>query len=631
MKRRDRELGLDRAITRRDFVNGVGLGLTGSLLYPWAEAYSAPGYPPAETGMRGSHVGSFEVAHALTRGERWDDAGAEADTGESYDLVVGGGGISGLSAAYLYQKQAGKDARILILDNHDDFGGHAKRNEFHHEGRLLLSNGGTVYIEDFAEYGASGQTMLRELGVEIERFPEFVDWSIYESRKMRRGLFFDKETFGRDHLALGEGELPWAELLAKAPLSDRAQRDIVRLYKERVDYLAGQSLEQKKACLQKMSYKDFLIDCAKVDPDAVPYFNSQLGYWAIGVDALPAWVALRTASWGNWNAGYPGFGGLGFEASASEASPQYFRFPDGNATLARLLVRELIDGVAPGRGMEDIVTALFDYGKLDRKRAPVRLRLSSTAVRVKHAGDPETASQVAITYVKDGKAQRVESRHVILACYNAIIPYLCPELPEHQGKALARAIKAPLVYSRVLLRDWKPFAKLGLRGATCPGSYHYFVALSDPLSIGDYRCSRSPDEPMVLELRRVPRSPGLSAAEQFKAGRYELLGTSFETFERKIRDQLSRMLAGGGFDPARDIEAITVNRWPHGYAYGYDPVDERVAFLPDEWPEGKRSWQLGRPRFGRIAIANSDAASNAMTEAAIDQGHRAAREVLALD
>ena len=627
MKPRDRELGLGRAITRRDFVNGVGLGLTGSLLYPWAEAYGAPAYPPAETGMRGSHVGSFEVAHALTHGERWDEAG----TGESYDLVVVGGGISGLSAAYLYQKQVGKDARILILDNHDDFGGHAKRNEFRHEGRLLLSNGGTVYIEDFAEYGASGRAMLRELGVEIERFPEFVDWSIYESRKMRRGVFFDKETFGRDHLALGRGELPWAELLAKAPLSDRARRDIVRLYETRVDYLSGQSLEQKKASLQKMSYKDFLIDCAKVDPDAVPFFDSQLGYWAIGVDALPAWVALRTASWANWNAGYPGFGGLGFEASAREASPQYFRFPDGNARLARLLVRELIDGVAPGRGMEDIVTARFDYGKLDQKRAPVRLRLSSTAVRVKHIGDPETARQVAVTYVKDGKAQRVESRHVILACYNAIIPYLCPELPEQQEKALARAIKAPLVYSRVLLRDWKPFAKLGLRGASCPGSYHSLVALSDPLSIGDYRCSRSPDEPMVLELLRVPRSPGLAAAEQFKAGRYELLGTSFETFERKIRDQLSRMLAGGGFDPARDIEAITVNRWPHGYGYGYDPVDERVAFIPDEWPEAKRSWQIGRPRFGRIAIANSDAASNAMTEAAIGQGHRAAQEVLARD
>ena len=393
MKPRDRELGLGRAITRRDFVNGVGLGLTGSLLYPWAEAYGAPAYPPAETGMRGSHVGSFEVAHALTHGERWDEAG----TGESYDLVVVGGGISGLSAAYLYQKQVGKDARILILDNHDDFGGHAKRNEFRHEGRLLLSNGGTVYIEDFAEYGASGQTMLRELGVEIERFPEFVDWSIYESRKMRRGVFFDKETFGRDHLALGQGELPWAELLAKAPLSDRARRDIVRLHETRVDYLSGQSLEQKKASLEKMSYKDFLIDCAKVDPDAVPFFDSQLGYWAIGVDALPAWVALRTASWANWNAGYPGFGGLGFEASAREASPQYFRFPDGNASLARLLVRELIDGVAPGRGMEDIVTARFDYGKLDQKRAPVRLRLSSTAVRVKHMGDPETARQVAVT------------------------------------------------------------------------------------------------------------------------------------------------------------------------------------------------------------------------------------------
>jgi spermidine dehydrogenase len=625
---------MDRPISRRDFLSGVGVAVSGSLLYPWAKVQGVPrtqfapekdaGYhPPALTGMRGSHEGSYEVAHELVRGKTWDDA---ADTGESYDLVVVGGGISGLATAYYFQRQVGRMARILILDNHDDFGGHAKRNEFHHNGRLLLMNGGTVYIEDFADYDGAAQGLLRELGLEIERFPEFANWDLYRSRKLGEGVFFGKETFGTDHLAVGKGELTWAEFLAKAPLTEAARKDIARLYEDRIDYLPDLSLEQKKARLQKMSYQDYLVTVAKADPSVLPYLQSRSGYWAIGNDALPAWVALRTAAWADWFSDFPGFQGLGFPVQGEKR--QYFRFPDGNASIARLLVRAMVPRAAPGSGMEDIVTARFDYSKLDREDAPVRIRLNSTAVRVRHRGDPQTSKEVEITYVRGGEAHRVRASHAVLACYNSIIPHLCPELPERQRKALSNALKAPLVYTRVLIRNWEPLAKLRLQDVSCPGCYHHRVFLSDPISMGSYRCSGSPEEPMVLDLRRTPLSPGLPAAQQFKLGKYELLETSFETFERKIRDQLGRMLADGGFDPARDIEAITVNRWPHGYAYGYDPIEDEIAWLPDEWPEERRTWVVGRQRFGRISIANSDANANAMTEAALGAAHRAAKEVL---
>ena len=151
--------------------------------------------------------------------------------------------------------------------------------------------------------------------------------------------------------------------------------------------------------------------------------------------------------------------------------------------------------------------------------------------------------------------------------------------------------------------------------------------LDFPVSLGDYHCPKSPDEPMILHLTRVPGQPGLSAREQFTAGKRDLLATSFETFERNIRDQLGRMLGDGGFDPARDIAGITVNRWPHGYAYGYDPDTDRVAFEPRQWPAEKRHWIEGRQRFGNISIAATDAASNAMTESAIEEAHRAVREL----
>jgi len=617
---------MDRSITRRAFLNGVGVAATGSLLGTgWLAGCRseepAPGmdvdyYPPARTGLRGSHDGSFEVAHDLRDG-RSRILGAAADTGETHDLVVVGGGISGLAAAYFFRQENGPDSKILILDNHEDFGGHATRNEFTSGGRTLLMNGGTMNIQNFDWYDEVSQGLMRELGIDVDRYPEFEDEEFYSSLGLHRGVFFDKETFGVDRLVMRQGELGWRDFLAKTPLSERARIDIARLYGDRVDYLADLSWEQREAALRRMSYREFLTDVVKIHEDAIPYLQAlSTGYWAIGIDALPAWTALDT--------GYPGFA-AGVEDPEETENGGYLKFPDGNASVARLLVRSMIPGAAPGNDMEDIVTARFDYTQLDREGAPVRIRLNSTAIRAQNVPNERNPEAVEVTYLRGGKPQRVRGRSCVLACYNMMVPHLCPELPEEQREALSYALKAPLIYSQVLIRDWKSFERLGLQGAYCPGSYHSSVRLSDPVNMGEYRCSQTPDEPMVLQLLRVPLKPGLPAPEQWKAGRKE--PATFEMFERNIRDQLGRMLSAGGFDPARDIEAITVNRWSHGYAYGYDPATREVDFLGD-WPEEKQTWLRARRPFGRIAIANSDAGANAMTEEAISQAHRAVREIL---
>jgi spermidine dehydrogenase len=638
---------MDRAITRRDFISGVGVAVTGSALAgPWAASRSAQAesaaaagasapqkqaayYPPSEKGMRGSHPGSFEVAHALRDGERWDDLGPEAETGEHYDLVVVGGGLSGLAAAYFFRKEVGPEARILVLDNCDDFGGQATRNEFRSGGRTLLINGGTINIEDLSAYDEPSQAMIRELGIDVRRYSEFHDAELYPSLGLRPGVFFDEETFGVDRLVVGRDELQLRDYLAKTPLSEPARKDVARLFEDKVDYLPGRSLEEKQRALRKMSYLQFLTDLVKVDAGVVPFFQTwRQGYWGIGSDALPAEMARAT--------GFPGFEGMGFPGSTSNegffpvvtpTSSQYFRFPDGSASIARLLVRSMIPATASGSSAEDIVTARFDYSQLDRDDAAVRIRLNSTAVRVRHVGDDESSREVEVTYVRSGRAQRLRGRSCVLACYNAMIPYMCSELPEAQRKALSYALKAPRVYSSVLIRNWKAFQRLGLREAFCPGSYHDVVGLCDLISMGEYRCPRKPDEPMVLQLYRTPLAPGLPAQDQWTEGMAELQVTPFEEFERRIRDQLKRMLGGGGFDPARDIEAITVNRWPHGYIFYFDPTTEEVAWT-SEWPVQERPWLRARQPFGRIAIANCDAANNAMAEASFSEAHRAVREVL---
>jgi spermidine dehydrogenase len=251
----------------------------------------------------------------------------------------------------------------------------------------------------------------------------------------------------------------------------------------------------------------------------------------------------------------------------------------------------------------------------------VRIRLNSTAVLARHVGDSASAKQVEVVYGRDQTAYSVRGKGAVLACWNMVIPYVCPDLPAEQKEALHYGVKVPLVYTVVGLRNWTSFHKLGVRGVSCPGMYHSSLNLDQAVNIGDYQSARTPDEAILVHMLRTPCQPGLSAREQQRAGHYELLATPFETFERNVRDQLARVLNTGGFDPGRDIEAIVVNRWPHGYAYEYNPLWD-----PD-WPEGKRPCDIARRPFGRITIANSDAAAAAYTDQAIDQGYRAVTEL----
>jgi len=610
---------MNAAITRRDFLNGVSVAVGSALLLEAAfadvAAQDQPGYyPPGLGGMRGSHPGAFEVAHALRDGARWDPE----PYGEDYDLVVVGGGISGLSAAYFFRESHGPDARILILDNHDDFGGHAKRNEFTIDGRQMIGFGGTMSIESPGNYPANAKRLLEALGIDTDRFYTAFDEALYADLEM--GLFLRKEDFGSDHLVAGSPIDP--DKLGKLPLSDAGKKDLKRLFEDKQHYLEDMAPEAQLDYLNATSYESYLRERANIGDEAIRAVSAlPRGVWAIGIDAFPAKAA--------WSSGYPGFGGLELDAYSYEdesSEPFIFHFPDGNASIARLLVRAMIPGSAPGNTMEDVVTARFDYGRLDDPHNAVRIRLNSTVVRAQHAGN-ELGAPVDVTYVRDGDAATVRARHVVMACYHAIVPRLCPELPEQQRAALSTSLRAPLVYTNVLIRNWTSFAKLGVRRVQCPGSFFHNVMLDFPVSLGRYQFAKSPDEPMLLHLNHVPGETGLPAREQFRAGKRKLLATSFEDFERHARDQLGRMLGAGGFDPARDIAAITVNRWPHGYAYGYDPETGRVAFEPSGWPSDKHNWKKASARFGNIAFASTDAASNAMSEAAIEEAYRAVVEL----
>jgi spermidine dehydrogenase len=641
----DRKLGMDRNITRRDFLNGVAVGtgraVAGSMFPGFAlEALASPRaaqdqpgyYPPALTGLRGSHEGSFEAAHGVRDHEFPKKGASPADTKENYDLVIVGGGISGLAAAYFWRAK-NSDARVLILDNHDDFGGHAKRNELRANGRVLLANGGTWAIESPFPYSKVARGLMDELGID----PASLAKQCYRKdvyKQLGKGVFFDKQTFGADRLVAplpggpaGSGSVAeWKAFLQGTPLPPEVQQDILRVEADSVDYFPGLTSDQKKDKLSRISYKNYLLNVVKVHPATIPYYQTRThGLFGVGIDAVPALDC--------WVLSEPGFQGLKLQSGphprmgytprgfASPKEPYEFHFPDGNATIARMLVRKMIPTAAAGRDAEDVVAARFDYSQLDKPDSPVRIRLSSIVVSARHAGSSGEAKQVDVSYVRGGKLSAVHGSNVIMACWNMMIPYLCPELPEKQKEALHYGVKVPLVYTAVAIRNWKAFEKLGVQNISCPGMYHNQMNLDLCVDIGGYESPKKSDEPVLVRMERTPCLPGLPERDQHRAGRGDLLSTPFETFERKIRDQFARVLNGGGFDPARDITAITVNRWPHGYAYEYN-----YLFDP-EWPKGESPCEIGRKRFGRIAIANSDAGAAAYTDQATDQAWRAVEEL----
>jgi len=634
---------MHRRIMRRDFLNGVAV-TAGAAIMPWdlvaaGRAQQAVGpenspnyYPPALTGMRGSHPGSFDVAHSLRDGTFWDSAGKPEDTGETYDLIIVGGGISGLAAAHFYRKASGGKARILIIENHDDFGGHAKRNEFQVGNRTLIGYGGTYSIESPEPYSAVAKGVIEELGIEVSSFPKYLDRSLYSSNGRVPKIFFDKETFGSDKLVDDPYPFPggetfdlavagpdaWANFLAEAPIAEQARKDVSRLCREKKDYLPGLNKEQKEHRLARISYAKFLTEVAGAHADVVRlYQNASFSEFGVGIDAIAALDASEI--------GYPGFGGMGLEASAVRNERGYFfHFPDGNASIARLLVRKLIPEAIPGSSAIDVVTAKANYAKLDESASPVRIRLNSTAVRVKHAGagDPARATEVEVAYARAGKVYTAKAAHCILACWNIVIPYICEELPAAQKEALATAQKVPLLYSNVLLRNSTAFQKLRANSIYAPNGYHTHVDMDLPVSMGDYHCPRAPEDPLVVHMSKAPCHAGLPLRNQHIAGRMELYTTTFETIERSIREQLARTLGPGGFDPARDILAITANRWPHGYAYEYSSLWDKFVLEGGETPCEK-----ARKPYGRIAIANSDAGAHAYTDEAIDQAWRAVGEI----
>ena len=619
-------------VTRRDFLDGMALtiaaGFAPSAL--GALASHAEVYPPALTGLRGQHPGAFEAAHDLVfKNAPVRLGGLEVE--DEFDCVVVGGGISGLAAAWFYRQRHGAAARILVLDNHDDFGGHARRNEFTVGERTLIGYGGSEALQSpKANFSPVVNALLKELGVEVESFRQYFDQTLYPGLGLSRGSFFDRDRFGVDKLVTGDptdwvaDDIPpdrrngrsLAQFIGDFPLPDAARRQLLELFtspRVTLGHLADDAAREDY--LSRTSYAQFLSRDWGLSDDALAYFGGRtLDFFGLPPNTIPA---LDCGLFG-----YPGFSGVALPkddgAAAEMAEPYIYHFPDGNASIARLLVRSLVPSAIPGRTMEDLVLARARYDELDRAGSRVRIRLNSTAVRVVN-GD----AHVDIGYVDNTSRMlhRVRAKHVVLACFNMFVPHVLAGLEAPQAAALRRNVKAPLVYTNVLVRNWEPWVKLGVHEIYGVASHHSRVKLDYPVAIGGYRNSREPSQPILLHMVHVPVVPGIDEPRsELRAARGLLMNASFADHERAIRRDLSRMLGPGGFDERRDILAITVNRWSHGYAWSMNSLVE------DEG-DAAAAIRRARRRVGRVSIANADAGWEAYAHVAIDEAYRAVGEL----
>ena len=612
-----------QGITRRDFLHDVSLAGAALALAPpaltAAAAQQGPEgaryYPPTRTGLRGSHPGSYATAHALARGGQSFATGRPLD--ERYDLVVVGAGISGLASAYFYRQQHGPSTRILLLDNHDDFGGHARRNEFHQGGKLQLAWGGTVNIE-YWKYSAVGNRLLDELGIDIQRLlADFeYDWG-GSGTGLAAGTWFDRETYGRDAFVPGFslnnfGRDALRDLARQMPLPQATREAVLQFVDAEGDVLAGMSNQERVAWTHRTPYFEFLRTHGGLPEDALQVLSqAMMGIWGVRTDDLSVAECIGT--------GLPGAHLLHLPHADHGDVTRAAMFPDGNASLARLLVRSLIPGSFPGlpadRDPFEIVTAELDYAQLDRAEAPVRLRLNSTVLHVENSDDG-----VAITYARDGDLSTLRARQCVLACYSRIIPHICPSLPERQKQGLAQCVKRPLGTINVVLKNGAAVQASGIASAYLPGSMLQLVSVVNGVNAGPYQTSWDPAQPCQLHFffAMTPENPaGLDIVAQSRAARLRLLAMTFEDFERELRRVLDGIWGPHGLNVEADILAITVNRWPHGYAR--DLIDlEDPAWLARPGP-----YEIGRQPFGNIAIANSDSGADAYTHTAIDQAWRA--------
>ena len=641
-KNSDKLLGLDQNISRRDFLNASLLGAGGALLYSAApqsvyaasQTYSSGEVNSDWYGYGGvgdyasSHGNTPEVvntAHHLRDGG-FRVAADSIPVSEEYDLVIVGGGVAGLGAAWHFKKNSKPGQRCLILDNHPIFGGVAKENEFDVDGTTLIAPQGAngffipPKVADPEEARGDARYYAE---FNIPRDLPFEPW-----RDTDKPLGFGKDNYGflhwllQDRISMGhfyqEGGTGkgvwckdvWKHRLANTPLSEEKRKDMLQWRDSR--WKNGLVDEKTKAWLDSMTYQQFLEKELKLGPEGIKYASPFLASaFGVGADVLSAYAA--------YNISMPG---LLTEEQFNKSLPDRNSFPGGNSGFARYFLKNIMpEAIEGSTDFNDVITGRINASTLDKSENPIRIRTDSTIFNVQHQGSPESADSVKILYTKNGKIHALKSKAVVMASGGWINRYVVRDMPVHIAKAYGQFDHAPFLVANVALRNWRFLYKLGITGCRWEGGFGYSCNIRQPMHVGRHTPALDPDKPIVLTFYVPFSKPGMPARAQVVSGRTELLTTSYASYERQIREQMARMFAGAGFDPKRDIAGITLNRWGHPY------VVTGPGFFIDT-PQRKAPRNIVREGYGRIGFAHAELYGFQHWGPAADEGRRAVEQLL---
>ena len=625
----EKALGLNQSITRRDFLNSTLLGSGALLLNPLSPAqlmvqkaadktsatnddWTGYGGVGDYANSNGNTTAVFEAGHRIRDGEFETAPSNFVDTGEIYDCVVVGGGISGLAAALIFQRQAGDGKTCMVLDNHPVFGGEAKRNEFLVDGHRLLAHQGSALFQVNYPHSLI-ERFYQSIGLKTQRL-QYQKWGSSDPEipvpttpylgSAPYGLYFGAK-FGQPKGVWVTD--PWGKKLEGAPLSAKAREELLRTQSPsavQAPEYRGDAISRR---LDTITLEDHLIEKYRISRETVRTFLTpdEGSAFGLGPDALSGYTAYA------------------FDAFGPTLDDENQMFPDGNSGIARLIVKTLIPNAIGGQhSLQDVCRNSINFDALDQPGAAARIRLDSTAVWVKHEGDPAKSQFVTIFYTRGGRLYQVRARSVVMAGGSWTTKHIVRDLPQDRKEAYAQFYRSPCMIANVAVRNWRFLYKMGISGAQWYEGFGTYLQLRKLALCGTEAATIGPDSPVVITLKVVYSRPGHTTEEQGHMGRAEMISTPFREYERQIRQQLTDMFSRTGFDASRDIAGIILNRWGHAYA---SPAPG-FYFGKDGKP-APGDVLRGAP-FGRIAFANVDLSGMPDHKSSLIEANRAVGQLL---
>lgn len=624
--------GLRADITRRDFINGALVGSGLALLCPHASAATTTPAASAWTGFGG--VGDYAnsngnteavttAAHKIRDGAYAREPDEVAELDEAYDLIIVGGGLAGLHAAYEVMRTRGQALKCLILDNHPVFGGEAKQNEFLVDGhRLYGPQGSNDFLVPTQGYT---RTIWSELGL-----PDTFEFATpakgtpaapldnfgpmyWQANRAPVGYFF------RDPRRAPEGRWvvdPWKDGFARAPIPTAVRRDLLKLWNLKDPPRPESDFTM---WLDGMTYKHFLVEVLGLDARVTQYVDPLIASadYGFGSDVISAYAAYYT-----WMPGVRAY--LPSVHLEAPTSPALMSFPGGNSGIARALVKRMLpDAIKGPASLAGILEGPIQFSALDREGSWLRIRLGATAVDVRHEGELGSADFVAVTYARDNRLYRVRGRSVVMASGGWVNRRVLRDMPERLATALAEFHHGPMLVANVALRHWRFLDKLGFTSARWFEGFGFFANIRRPMVVGGRSAPFHPDQPIVMTFYVPLPKPGHDIRTQEILARNELYSKSYRDYEIEIRKHMSELFGAAGFDAARDIAGIILNRWGHAY------IAPQPGFLLGR--DGKPSpLQIVREGYGRIFFGHSECAGAQNWPNAAQEGSRAARQALSV-